>query len=307
MTLWYRSQHACKTLLGNNLYHMREYGLRIAFTPVRKSNAANHLSGVEIMHPLRFVTAALAATTVLAACSGDSSGPSVAGRQVAFQLATKPSTAAPSQAALVGQEIIAAGSDTIVLTSVQIVLREIELKRVGGSVCDSAQGHDECEEIEFGPTLLDLPLGTGGAERQLTVAIDTGSYGKIEFEVHPPESGDSTDSAFIALNPAFDGISIRVVGTYNGTAFTYTSDLGVEQEYSFIPPLTVTETAGTSVTLFADLNSWFLNQTADGLIDPASANKGGALEGEVKSNIEASLNAFEDDDHDGEDDHGTGS
>jgi len=258
------------------------------------------------MKPLRFATAALAATTVLAACSGDSSGPSIAGRQVAFQLATKPSTAAPSQAALVGQEIIVAGSDTIVLTSVQIVLREIELKSVGGTVCDSAQGHDDCQEIEFGPTLLDLPLGAG-AERQFTVAIDTGSYGKIEFEVHAPESGDSTDSAFVALNPAFDGISIRVVGTYNGTAFTYTSDLDVEQEYSFNPPLTVTETTGASVTLFADLNGWFLNQTADGLIDPRTANKGFPHEGEVKSNIETSLNAFEDDNHDGEDDHSTGS
>ena len=257
------------------------------------------------MNPLRFVTAALAATTVLAACSGDSSGPSVAGRQVAFQLATKPASTAPGQAALVGQEIITVGNDTIVLTSVQLVLREIELKAVGGSVCDSAQGHDDCQEVEYGPTLLDLPLGAG-AERQFTVPIDTGSYGTIEFQVHAPETGDSSDAAFVALNPAFDGISIRVVGTYNGIAFTYTSDLDVEQEYSFNPPLTVTETTGASVTLFADLSSWFLNQTADGLIDPQTANKGGPLEGEVKSNIETSLNAFEDDNHDGTDDHASG-
>lgn len=260
------------------------------------------------MNPLRFITAALAATTVLAACSGDSSGPSVSGRRVAFQLATTPASAAPSQAALVGQEVISAGSDTIILTSVQIVLREIELKAVGGSVCDSAQGHDDCEEIEFGPTLLDLPLGAG-AERQLTVAIDTGSYGKIEFEIHAPETGDSADDAFVALNPAFDGISIRVVGTYNGIAFIYTSDLDVEQEYSFNPPLTVTETTGASVTLFVNLAAWFDNGDLQnpGLIDPASANQGGALEGEVKSNIESSLNAFEDEDQDGEDDHGSGS
>ena len=141
------------------------------------------------MNPIKFGATAVAATVLLAACSGDSAGPSVAGRQVAFQLATKPAGAAlqAGRAALAGQEVIAVGSDTIVLTSVQLVLREIELKRVGGSVCDSAQGHDDCEELEYGPTLLDLPLGAG-AERQFTVAIDTGSYGKIEFEVHAPEA-----------------------------------------------------------------------------------------------------------------------
>lgn len=252
------------------------------------------------MNPIKFGASALAATALLAACSGDSAGPSVAGRQVAFQLATKPATApVVGGAALAGQEVIAVGSDTIVLTSVQLVLRELELKRVGGTACDSVQGHDDCEELEYGATLLDLPLGAG-AERQFTVTIDTGSYGKIEFEIHKASSSD--DSAFIAQHPEFEDLSIKVTGTYNGTPFTYTSDLDVEQEYSFSPPLVVTETTGANVTLFADLRSWFLNQAGDGLLDPASANKGGQNEGEVKSNIETSLNAFEDDDRDGEDD-----
>lgn len=252
------------------------------------------------MNPIKFGASALAATVLLAACS-DSSGPTSTGRQVAFQLATKPAApAAAGRAALAGQEIIAVGSDTIVLTSVQLVLREIELDRVNGGTCDTAQVEDDCEELEVAATLLDLPLGAG-AERQFTVAIDTGSYDKIKFEIHKASSGD--DSAFVALHPDFDGASIRVTGTYNGVAFTYVSDLDVEQEYSFNPPLTVTEDTGANVTLFVDLGAWFLNQAADGLIDPATANKGGALEGEVKSNIETSLNAFEDDDHDGEDDH----
>lgn len=252
------------------------------------------------MNPIKFGVAAVAATALLTACGSDSSGPTISGRKVAFQLATKPA-AAPAQAALAGQEVIAVGSDTIVLTSVQLVLREIQLDRVSGAVCDTGAVGDDCEELELGPVLLDLPLGAG-AERQFSVAIDTGSYDKIEFEVHKP-SGDD-DSAFVAQHPGFDGVSVMVTGTYNGVAFTYTSDLDVEQEYGFNPPLVVTETTGANVTLFVDLNSWFLNQTADGLLDPAQANKGGTYEGEVKSNIEASLNAFEDDDRDGEDDHG---
>jgi hypothetical protein len=249
---------------------------------------------------IKWSTSALAAAAFLAACS-DSSGPASAGRQVSFHLATTSGAAAPVRGAALAEEILAAGSDTIVVTSVQMVLREIELKRSGATACDTAQVEDDCEELEIGPVLLDLPLGAG-ASRQFTVPIDTGSYDKIEFEVHKPTLGD--DPAFVAANPSFDGVSIRMTGTYNGTPFSYASDLDVEQERAFSPPLVVTDLAGANVTLFVDLQAWFLNQAGDGFISPEDANKGGPFEGEVKSNIETSLNAFEDDDHDGEDDGG---
>jgi hypothetical protein len=249
------------------------------------------------MNRLGSVTLVMAAAA-LAACS-DSSGPASSGPQASFQLATSPKTAAPGMAALAGQEVLVAGTDTIVVTSVQMVMREIELNRVGGSACDSTLVDDSCEELEIGPELFDLPLGTG-AQRAVTVAIDTGSYDKIEFEIHKPESSD--DAGFIALHPEFDGVSIKMTGTYNGTPFTYTSDLDVEQEYDFVPPLVVTDNTSFGVTMFVDLQTWFLNQSGDGFLDPASANKGGQYEGEVKSNIEASINAFEDDDRDGVED-----
>ena len=252
-------------------------------------------------HSLKLVGAAMLAVAGLTACS-DSGGPS-GGKTVAFQLATRPATAAPAvrgSALLAGTETIGLGNDTIVVTSVQVVLRRIELNRVEGAACDSTTTSDSCEELEAGPVLLDLPLGAGAA-RTFTVAIDTGSYDKLEFKIHAPES--SNDATFIALHPDFNGVSIRVTGTYNGTPFTYTSDLDVEQEINLVPPITVTDASGASLTLFVDLAGWFANGTNTGLIDPATANKGGQFEGEVKSNIETSLNAFEDANHDGEDDH----
>ncbi len=254
------------------------------------------------MSASKYAYTALAAVAFLAACSS-TSGPSSTGRTVAFQLATKQGTpAAIRGAALAGQETIVAGSDTIVVTGVQLVLRKIELERsVPSAACDSlAPTTDDCEEMKAGPVLLDLPLGAG-AQRTFNVAIDTGSYSKIKFEIHRPSASD--DPAFLAANPSFDGVSVRMTGTYNGVAFTYTSDLDVEQEHTFVPPITVTDAAGANLTLFVDLNTWFLNQGATGLIDPATAIKGQPNEGEVKSNIEASLNAFEDDNHDGHDDH----
>jgi len=186
-----------------------------------------------------------------------------------------------------------------VVNSVEIVLQEIELNRVGGAPCDGTS-NDTCEELKAGPVLLDLPLGLG-ASRQFVVTVDVGTFDKVEFKIHKPES--SNDAGFISQHPNFDGVSIRMTGTYNGTAFTYTSDLDVEQEADLVPPISVTEGAGANLTLFVDLTSWFLNQAADGLIDPETANPGGAAEGEVKSNIESSFHAFEDNDHDGHDDH----
>jgi hypothetical protein len=248
---------------------------------------------------LRFLAVSTAAA-LLGACSS-SNGPSSAGRQVAFQLATRSGAAAPAKALLAGQEILAAGSDTIVVTGVQMVLRRIELERAAASpVCDSLLADDDCEELKAGPVLLDLPLGVGAAHN-FSVAMDTGSYAKVKFEIHRPEAGN--DAAFLASHPGFDGVSIQMTGTFNGTPFTYSSDLDVEQEHEFTPPLTVTDSTGAQLTVFVDLQSWFLNQTADGLIDPSQANKGKTFEGEVKSNIETSLNAFEDENHDGEDDH----
>jgi hypothetical protein len=93
-----------------------------------------------------------------------------------------------------------------------------------------------------------------------------------------------------------------MTGTYNGAPFTYISDLDVEQEYGFVPPLVVDGNTTVGVTMFVDLQAWFLNQAGDGFLDPATANKGGQNEGEVKSNIEASINAFEDQDRDGQED-----
>jgi hypothetical protein len=255
------------------------------------------------MSILKFTGTAVLAVAGLAACS-DSNGPAQGGRQLAFQLATQPTGAAlrTSGAALVaGTETIGLGNDTIVLTRVQVVLRRIELERVGGTVCDSLISDDDCEELRTGPILLDLPLGTGAA-RSFSVAVDTGTYGEIKFKIHKPESSD--DAAFVAANPDFDGVSIRATGTYNGTAFTYTSDLDVEQEHELVPPVSITDSTGVNLTLLVDLGAWFANQAGNGLIDPETANQGGGLEGEVKSNIETSFHAFEDDDRDGRDDHG---
>jgi hypothetical protein len=243
---------------------------------------------------------ALAMVSALAACS-DGSAPG-AGGQVSLNVATHASGAAPSRPFASPDTIVDGGGNVLVLTRVELVLREIELKRQNDDACDSlSSGEDDsCEEFETGPILLDLPLGAG-VSHQITIAVDSGTFDEIEFEIHKPEDdGDANDQAFLAAHPELKDVSIRVTGSFNGTDFVFITDLNAEQEATISPPLVVSAESSVDVTLMVDVSSWFLNGAV--VIDPVLGLKGGSLENLVKSNIEASFEAFHDDDHDGHSD-----
>ena len=261
---------------------------------------------------------ALALAATLGACDS-SSGPMNQGSQVQMNLATQAAVGAfpAGGPQLVGDPVeYTDGTNTLVITKVEMVVKEVELKLASGdgacgdhssdsdnslSSDDSLDTDEDCEELESGPYLLDLPLSVG-ATSVVTVDVVPGTYNEFEFKIHKPEDDDS-NAAFLAAHPDFEGISIRVTGTWNGAAFTFTSDLNAEQETEIVPPLVVTETGTADFTLFIDLGTWF-RDSGNMLIDPSSANKGGANEDVVKNNIENSFQSFEDEDHDGEDDHG---
>lgn len=244
----------------------------------------------------RFMVLALL-LAVGAACDDEgSNGPSTnAAVQVSF--ATQPTGGvAASVTGLLGDTIVE-GGDTLVLTSVEVVMREIELKRVETSDCT---GGDECEKFDAGPVLVSLPLTPGAQQRFALDSVPDGSYNEIEFDVHKPDDGDPQDQAFISANPDFAEISIRVRGTFNGASFEYTTDLDVEQELALVPALTITAGVSINVTVFVDVRTWFV--VAGSLIDPATANKGEVNESAVANNIKDSFKAFEDDDRSGSDD-----
>ena len=245
----------------------------------------------------RLVSAALAATVFLVGCS-DPSGS--ASNRVAFQMATKTTaavqaTAAAQAATLVGTTYFAPNGDQITFETVSIVLHKIELGLTSAPVCDPAVAGD-CEELKAGPVTLNLPLGDG-AQMEFVVDVPDGSYDKVEFKVAP--------------DPA-TGYSIHATGSYTPqggslSRFDFTSDLDAEQEHEFSAPITIPDPSGGSagVTLFVDLSKWFANGTGDGFVDPSTANhQPGTNEGLVKENIKNSLDAFEDENHDGKDDHG---
>ena len=250
------------------------------------------------------MTVAGASLLTLAGCSGvlDVNGMS----NVNMRLATQPASAISA-----AEHSIALGGNTLVITGVQLVAREIELEAEDGAcaaasaVLDSTSSHDDgCEEVEIGPVLLDLPL-TPGTAQGVSATVQAGTFNSVQFEIHVPDDDDAADQAFRAAHPDFTNASVRVTGTFNGTPFTFTSNVDAEQEINLPTPL-VTTGGAASLTLFVDLDKWFVTADGTGLVDPALAGAGGAFQSVVEGNIKASFHAFEDENHDGSDDSAHG-
>ena len=246
----------------------------------------------------------LAALALVAGACSDA-GPNQS--QLSFNLATQPTVAAATNGAALGSigtpETFTDGSNTLVINQVELVLREIELHKVGVTADCSAGVADDCEELELGPVLVDVPLGTPGAARDFSVQLAPGSYDKVEFEMHKASSSD--DAAFVQAHPEIAGASVRVTGTFNGTDFVYTGEFDTEMEFQLNPALVANENSATDLTLFLDLDKWFRNSGGT-LIDPGTANSGQPNQGLVEQNIKSSLDAFEDENHDGRDDGPSG-
>ncbi len=225
-------------------------------------------------------------------------------------------TGSGAPAAGFAPESVTVGQHRLVLTKVELVLREIELKRVAGSaVCgesaDDAPGfasggdgkdgkdgkeNDDCLEVEIGPLLVDLPLG-GGVKRVVATTVDTGTYREVEFKIHKAGSR-SDDGKFLADHPDMAGLSIRATGTYDGTPFQFVTGVSAKQETDLSPPLVVAANGVTDLTLQVEVASWFLVGGV-GLVDPASATNDGPNANVVRQNIRRSFRIFEDRDRDG--------
>lgn len=239
---------------------------------------------------------ALAAVVALGSCGGAEDGPGGT-RTTGFAVTlSSPSVGAAGTGALVLDD----GASQLVIDSAEIVLNEIEFEQEGEE-CESG-GDDNCAEAETGPMVVALPTD-GSVEQQITVEIAPGTYDEVEFEVHRVDGhGDDGDAAILEAHPEFEGISIRVTGTYDGAGFVYTSALNVGQEVALSPPLVVGQDTGPiAVTLSVDVAGWFKDGSG-ALIDPATALAGGENEQLVVRNIRASFEVFEDDDGDGEPD-----
>jgi hypothetical protein len=306
----------------------------------------------------------IAATLVAVACSEGTAPRGTAPVSVALSTRQSPAVSASLQAA--GSEAFTDGSNTLVITSVELVLRDVQLKRSDRDDCpgpvvvanwgivghgghdttdvedghegrdttdvddehggrdttdvddehgerdttdvddgdegrDTTEAHGACDHLRGGPVVAALSLGS--TQRMLTADVPAGTYDALTLHIHKPEvRGDAADRAFLATHPDLAGISTRVKGTYNGAAFTFTSDLNVAQKLKFDPPIQVTAGTPASLTVRLDLDGWF--RSGGTLVNPGTAGKGGVNEHLVRVNISRSFTGFRDNDADGlDDDH----
>ena len=252
------------------------------------------------------------AMTALAALAGCTDDPSAPEGTVPVSLSVAVGSTVPVAADRAATPLLARseafddGTNELVIDRAALVLSEIELEGTLDA-CDAPtfddDGYDDdgCEEFDAGPFLLELPLD-GNVDQVLEVFVASGVYSKLEFELDKVDDDDAAETAFLQAHPEFDGVSVRVEGTWNGEPFVFVQQVDAEHELYLNPALEVAEGGeARNLTLRLDISSWFMR--GDGtLVDPATALGGQPNEELVEDNIERSFELFEDDDHDGEHD-----
>ena len=236
------------------------------------------------------VIGSFAALALVSACSDSTS----AGRAPA-QIAFTSGLTSTANAQLIP---ITSGGHTLNLTQATLTITSVELKPTKTDVCAGDDGADDnlvstsasaadddddnegCHELKAGPLSVDLPL-SGGITTISANAIPPGTFREIELRVS----------------------TVRLVGTFDNAPFDVTVLVNSRGEVEFATPLVVADGVPTSVTINVPVGGWLTN--ADGsLIDPSKISQNPTLSAQVRSRIIASFRAFEDEDHDGHDDHG---
>ena len=250
----------------------------------------------------------LAAIAALAACGASSDITGTAKQAVAISFSTRTASATGTQlSAGARADLVLGQTGELVITRIQLVLNRLELTRTDAASCvstDSTQDDrvnhegeaegDGCENVSASPMVVDIPLDAA-VHTALNVPLSAGTYTKLEARLAPSASVGATDTTLA-------GRSVRVTGTFNGKAFTFTSALRSKIEMEFSPPLVIDATT-KNATVNIDVSSWF-KSSGGALIDPSTANPGGANAATVSANIRASFRAFKDDDKGGDNDHG---
>jgi len=244
-----------------------------------------------------------AAATAIGACSNATGVASPAPMQLGFTTRSSAASAALASAVPITQN-----GHTLDLTLVSVTVDRADLKRAHTDACrgddeddddrdgsangatsaaNTDRGSDDhktnagsCAAVKVGPATVDLPL-TGSVVTPPGDAIPAGTYREIEFRVS----------------------FVRLKGTFDTKPFDVTLATKIKSEIEFATPVEVTEGAPTSITVNIPVDTWLVN--ADGtLIDPSKIATSPTLMALVKSHIVSSLRAFEDNDHDGHEDHG---
>ncbi len=207
-------------------------------------------------------------------------------------------------AGISADRIITGTGGSVKISSAQVTISRIKLAT--NSACTSADDQPEvddsaevadsepnepnddngeesdCAVVRTGPVTVDLPLD-GSTKLILDGFVPAGTYTGVRAKLE----------------------GAKVVGVFTdaggtGHPFTFTSEVEADIAVDFASPITVGP-ATTNLTVDVDIGTWF-KDASGAIIDPTNAANQEAIEHAVR----ASFRAFEDDDHDGADDHEEG-
>jgi len=246
------------------------------------------------MHSTRSILLLAPAALLLTAC--DATAPKTLQR---VNLSTTIEPAHSSQSAPALDVIVSGTGGSVRITSAQMTLSHIKLAS-GDVTCtddDPNEADDandqpdaneteaddndeaECPPVRVEPVQVDLPLD-GTTKVILDALVPAGTY--------------------TGLRARLEGVKVGGVFTDAGGTnhpFTFMSQVEAEVEMNFATPVTV-DAHTTNLTIDVDVGSWFKDATG-AVIDPTNSANQEAIEHAIR----ASLRAFEDNDHDGNDDH----
>jgi hypothetical protein len=234
---------------------------------------------------------AIAAGALLSSCSSSGSGTAEEGQTSLSLTAAVSDDAVPTETGGIALEV---DGQQLEIARVRLVVRRINLKPVEDDI-----GH----EFNAPARVVELPFD--GSVVELAVSdVPPGTYDRAEIRVHRVDPDDAEDAAAIEADPegfadfiAGERYSLIVEGTFGTESFTFKSRESDDQEMALLPPLEVTGDRATNVTLSMAPETWFLSPEG-ALLNPALAEN----EDLIDENFKQSIEAFHDDDRDGESD-----
>ena len=183
----------------------------------------------------------------------------------------------------------------------------------GGASVDGSGSDDESCEIEQGPFLVELSGSDlrAGTHPMFDASVPAGTYEEIALRIGTLSAEQAAQAPVEAQRAALSELagqhaSVVVLGTMDGSDFTFAAPLDVRQERE--GSITVDPRGGVDLTFTLSPSGWFT--AADGLskLDPTSTDP--AVLDAILANVRASLRLVHDEDHDGSDDelddHGAG-
>lgn len=204
---------------------------------------------------------------------------------VSISLATSvpAAAAAPAARSVIERVPITGNGHTLTLTSMALTVGDLRLEQSGHQGADDGGVGSDDVLFAAGPLTIPLPVD-GGVVTLSSRALPAGTFSEVEAELE----------------------TLRLVGSYDGTAFDVAVELSHGMELTLDPPLTTTGSVGQNVTVSIDLSPCFLD-AAGSPVDPRTLRDGGSdARRAFRDCVANRTRAFEDrdrDGHEGADDH----